>query len=365
MRTKRRASRRQRWARAVAVVVTGMLLALAVVTGGCGGGSGTEAPEHPFGEPPAPAAGIHAWAAGEPGVLLVTADGGATWKRQRFLLPQRGVDVAFADARTGWLVTDAGTVLASSDGGAAWTVVEQVKADVKAIAATDAAHAWIVGNALGAAGEPGASAVFRTSDGGATWKRTSFGMAQLADVAFADERRGVLVALDRIWSTRDGGRTWRLRRELPMTVLTSVAAGDPLHAWVAGWDTQSGDPLVFATGDGGSTWSRLRIDVPPAEPGALQSRQIACAGGSHLWVTCDAGVLASADAGGTWELQQVPAGQPLAVAAADEEHVLATTQTQPILASADAGVTWLASGKDGFLSQPLVAIAAVKAETGQ
>ena len=46
---------------------------------------------------------------------------------------------------------------------------------MKAIAATDAAHAWIVGNALGAAGEPGASAVFRTADGGATWKRTGFG----------------------------------------------------------------------------------------------------------------------------------------------------------------------------------------------
>ena len=125
-------------------------------------------------------------------------------------------------------------------------------------------HAWIVGNALGAAGDPGAAAVFRTTDAGATWKRTGFGMAQLADVAFADERHGVLVALDRIWSTRDGGRTWRLRRELPMTVLTSVAAGDSRHAWVAGWDTQDGDPLVCATSDGGATWSRLRVDVPPA-----------------------------------------------------------------------------------------------------
>ena len=110
------------------------------------------------------------------------------------------MDVAFTDARTGWLVTDAGTVLATTDGGAAWTVVEKVEVDVKAIAATDAGHAWIVGNALGAAGDPGASAVLRTTDGGATWKRTGFGMAQLADVAFADERHGVLVALDRIWS---------------------------------------------------------------------------------------------------------------------------------------------------------------------
>jgi photosystem II stability/assembly factor-like uncharacterized protein len=345
-------------------VLAVLLLAVAAAAAGCGGGK-VEAPEHPFGEPPAPAPGIHAWAAGEAGTLLVTTDGGATWKRQRFLLQQRGVDVAFTDAQTGWLVTDAGTLLATTDGGAAWTVAEKVKVSVKAIAATDASHAWIVGNALGAAGDPGAAAVYRTTDAGATWQRIGFGMAQLADVAFADERRGVLVALDKIWSTRDGGRTWQLRRELPMTVLTSVTTGDARHAWVAGWDTQDGMPFVWATRDGGATWRRLRVDVPAPQPGALQTRQIACAGASRLWITCDAGVLATADGGKTWQLQQVPAGQPLAVAAAGEEHVLATTETQPILATADGGATWLAAGKDGFLAQPLVAIAALRSEATQ
>jgi photosystem II stability/assembly factor-like uncharacterized protein len=187
-------------------------------------------------------------------------------------------------------------------------------------------------------------------------------MAQLADVAFADERHGVLVALDRIWSTRDGGRTWRLRRALPMTVLTSVTAGDPRHAWVAGWDTQMGDPLVYATDDGGATWRRLRVDVPPAEPGDLQAKQITCAGESRLWITCNAGLLATADGGETWQLQEVPAGRPLAVAAADEGHVLATTETQPLLATADGGATWLANGKGGFLAQPLVSIACLRAQ---
>ena len=122
---------------------------------------------------------------------------------------------------------------------------------------------------------------------------------------------------------------------------------------------------MFATRDGGATWRRLRVDVPPAEPGELQARQIACAGESRLWVTCAAGVLASVDGGETWELQQVPAGQPLAVAAADEQHVLATTGSQPILASADGGATWRAFGSEALLEQPLVAIDAVVAEPAQ
>ena len=350
-------------ARAAALALVAAVALLAISTG-CGSDDVTP-PEHPFGSPPPAAPGVRAWAAGEPGVLLVTTDGGASWKRQKFYLPQRGVDVAFIDVQTGWLVTDAGTVLMTADGGARWTVVEQAELDVKAIAATDASDAWIVGTALGGAAEPGASAVLRTADGGETWKRAAFGMAQLADVAFADERHGVLVALDRIWSTRNGGRTWRLRRRAPMTVLTSVAAGDPRHFWVAGWDTQLGDPLVYATRDGGATWRRLRVDVPPEQPGELQARQIACAGEDRLWITCNAGVLASADGGRTWELQQVPAGKPLAVAAAGEEHVLATTGSQPILASADGGATWRAFGSQGFLEQPLVAIDAVMAEPAQ
>ncbi len=337
--------------------------ALAAVTllAGCGGSS-TKAPEHPFGDPPAAAAGVRAWGAGETGALLVTTDGGASWKRQKFFLPQRGVDVTFPDPQTGWLVTDAGTVLATADGGSGWTVVEKVALDVKAIAAVDYRTAWIAGNAVGAAGEPGASAVMRTTDGGESWTRTPFGGALLADVAFTDRRHGVLVALDRIWSTRDGGRTWRLRKQLPMTVLTSVAAGDGLQAWVAGWGTQDGAPIVWATGDGGSTWRRLRIGVPAPRPGALQARQIACFGGSRLWLTCDAGVLATTDGGKTWELQKVAAGPPQAIAAADEQHVLATAQVPAILATADGGATWPAFGGNGIPAQPLVSIAALKAE---
>ena len=62
----------------------------------------------------------------------------------------------------------------------------------------------------------------------------------------------------------------------------------------------------------------------------------------------------------TWELQKVAAGRPQAIAAADEQHVLATTQGQAILATSDGGATWPAFGRDGFLTQPLVSIAALR-----
>jgi photosystem II stability/assembly factor-like uncharacterized protein len=345
------------WRRsAVAAVV--LLATAALLAAGCGGEPAP--PAHPFGEPPTPAAGVRAWAVGETGVVLVTLDGGASWGRRRFFLPQRGVDIDVPGGSSGWLITDAGAVLSTADAGATWTVRETVGLELIAVAATDAGRVWVVGNAAGAAGEPGTSAVMSSRDGGETWHKQPFGAALLADVDFADDRHGWLVALDRVWSTRDGGTTWRLRRQLGMAVLTGVTSSDRRHAFVAGWGTLDGAPFILATRDGGVTWSRRPIDLSEPAAGALQSQQIACAGSECVWVTCKAGVMASTDAGRTWTLQQTPAGEPLGIAAADRDHVLATTYGQPILSSGDGGATWRAFGKDGYLEQGLVSISAVR-----
>ncbi len=359
-----RHSRRGKRVRRLAGGLSGLAVLAAVAFLSACSGSAVETPSDVFGPPPPASPGVHAWAAGEVGELFVTEDGGATWGRQRFYLPQRGVEVAFSDADTGWLVTDAGTVLATTDGGVHWTVVKQIDLAVKALAAHGAACAWVVGHGAGETGGVGASVVLRTADGGSTWQRRGFGIFP-ALVDMPGEGHGVLVALDRVWSTRDGGETWQRRRTLPMTVLTSVAMADPRHAWVAGWDTLTGAPLILATRDGGKTWRSLEAAAAQTEPGDLQARQIAAAGPDRLWVTCAAGVLATRDGGRNWELQAVPAGRPLAVAAADETHVLATTEGQPILATADGGTAWLAFGHDGLLTHPLVCITAVVAPSAE
>ena len=268
----------------------------------------------------------------------------------------------FSDATTGWLATDAGTVLRSADGGRHWKVAKVFSEQVKALAAGDVAHAWVVCDATGAAVEPTGAYVFSTSDAGATWKRKGFGGAQLSDVSFADARHGVLVALDRIWTTRDGGRRWVLRRSIPMTVLERVAVGDPRHAWVAGWGTQKGECLVFSTADGGRTWARRKLDAPGVS-GDIQPRGITCFGADHVWVTIKSGVFASTDGGRTWRLRQVRP-EPLAVAAAGAEHVVTTATTAlPMRVSGDGGATWRSAGVTP--KRPLVAVDALAAPSTQ
>ena len=70
-------------ARAHGTLLAGLLLPalvavfVALLLGGCGDDA-AERPAQPFGAPPAAAPGVRAWAAGEVGDLLVTADGGAS-----------------------------------------------------------------------------------------------------------------------------------------------------------------------------------------------------------------------------------------------------------------------------------------------
>ncbi|MBI1914371.1 MAG: hypothetical protein HYS12_06480 [Planctomycetes bacterium] len=71
-------------------------------------------------------AGVHVWAAGRPGsVLLHSGDGGQTWDMQSTGQPLPIDGLFFHDERTGWAVGELGTILATTDGGRTWKVQQQ------------------------------------------------------------------------------------------------------------------------------------------------------------------------------------------------------------------------------------------------
>jgi len=88
------------------------------------------------------------------------------------------------------------------------------------------------------------------------------------------------------------------------------------------------------------------VDVPPAQPGELQAKQIACAGESRLWITCDAGVLASADGGATF-------GKPVRV---DGGGALGRVDVE-LLPDGSAVILWIAldQGKAELLARRIFA----------
>jgi photosystem II stability/assembly factor-like uncharacterized protein len=145
------------------------------------------------------------------GGIYATIDGGAHWKLER-RAPTGPRDfsadaIACADANHVWAVGssaigDAGGILVSGNGGVTWRMQRKTRWPLSAIACIDSKHLWAVG----------ANLLFLSVDGGVHWTTQRFTVG-LNDVAFANDQIGWLIGSTRlsgdvILGTRDGGLTW-------------------------------------------------------------------------------------------------------------------------------------------------------------
>jgi hypothetical protein len=166
------------------------------------------------------------------GAAVVTSDGGATWSVVR--LPETGISVFFLDETTGWVVTH--------------------------------------------------RRIYRTDEGGRSWRRLPRSPRDAVRVWFLDPDRGYAVGAGKsVHQTEDGGRSWKplpavgqIKTNPDHTVFTSIAFTGPL-GYITGWSRpprrdQSHLPdwmepekavarrewpntsIVLGTTDGGKTW---------------------------------------------------------------------------------------------------------------
>ena len=211
--------------------------------------------------------------------ILRTTDGGRSWTTVHENRDETGFfdSLRFWDARRGILMGDPVvgflTLLVTEDGGTTWrrlareTLPPPVEGEYgfaasnRTIALGPRGTAWV--------GTGGAVArVWSTRDGGASWSVASTPVRQgdaasgIFALAFADERRGVCVGGNYgepderrgtcAW-TVDGGRTWTLAAEPPRGYRSSVAPS-PRHAttWLA-----VGISGTDVSRDGGRTWRAI------------------------------------------------------------------------------------------------------------
>ena len=207
----------------------------------------------------------HVWAVGPRGVLMRSIDGGRTWQAEQVtgvdMTASGGGGIAFADAEHGWIASG-DAVRVSSDGGATWALQYRHKGfRLRSVACADAQHVWAVGARERPSGEE--PVVVATTDGGVNWTSEPVGKASGQTSAFGLPPSLSTVACSgslHVWAasdqagtvvlSRDGGRSWQVRRFSGALDGYSLAAADAEHLFL----TTSGQP-VMVSDDGGVTWA--------------------------------------------------------------------------------------------------------------
>lgn len=191
-------------------------------------------------------AGARLVAVGERGVVVLSDDGGATWRQARVPVSVTLTAVAFPSPSVGWAVGHAGVVLRSANGGESWQAVLDGRR--AAALALDAARA---------AGVP--DGVRRAERLVADGPDKPF-----LGLWFPEDKRGLVVgAYGLLFSTEDGGASWQAgldRLDNPdERHLNAIAASGPASGAVSGATVYlAGEQgLLARSDDGGKTFQRL------------------------------------------------------------------------------------------------------------
>jgi photosystem II stability/assembly factor-like uncharacterized protein len=211
-----------------------------------------------------------------------------------------------------------------------------------------------------------------TTDGGEHWRAAQVPGAetlQFRDVEAVDARIAYLLSIgsgedSRIYQTTDGGQTWDLQFQ----------SHDPaaFYDCFDFWSPHRGLTFSDAVGDrfpaikttNGRTWQDIGGQLPKAQPGeaafASSGTCVNTQGERHAWIgtagAARARVLATTDAGATWNAYLIPdgftQGTPVSGIASVEfrdrfhgilgggDVVASTTPQVNVARSTDGGVTW-------------------------
>ncbi|HET9768637.1 MAG TPA: hypothetical protein VFS60_17455 [Thermoanaerobaculia bacterium] len=194
----------------------------------------------------------------------------------------------------------------STDGGRGWSEPERKEPGLRAMMrgdlsspefksmAQDAGDAKTFYGGAWSSSDPGKN-VFRTTDGGKTWKPAGTGLAEGAvSLLFATAPKTVyaVVGKEGVYRTRDGGGSWsNAASGLPGGEVRQLAfrAAAPSLLFAA---TEHG---LFQSGDGGDSWKRTAASLKEDDVEA-----VVVAPSGDVFAGGFEGVYRSTDGGGTW-----------------------------------------------------------------
>jgi photosystem II stability/assembly factor-like uncharacterized protein/subtilisin-like proprotein convertase family protein len=203
-----------------------------------------------------------AWISGMQGLIISTADGGATWQSHASGTTNQlfSIDiVANGDYRACGYT---GTLLRSSDGGTTWVKCHPVLPNnpyLRSVQFIDELTGWAVGTS---------GFILKSTDGGVTWDYTLTSQQELLQsVFFIDPLNGWASGVDgTVVRTIDGGETWFSQYTgVERNYLTAVCFVNTMKGWVVG---EGG--TILRTDNGGfghepGVFVRRKVNLPVAD----------------------------------------------------------------------------------------------------
>ena len=239
------------------------------------------------------------------GFCLLPSASAATWSRQKSGTMSWLHSVYFLDQNHGWVAGSSGTLVETTDGGTTWNKVSTSTKDaLRDVCFVDDHIGWLVAERdvyKLKTNDEARSYLMRTDDGGLTWRSIFLNgfdtNARLLRLMFADGANGwAFGETGVIFATHDGGATWT--RQTPPTkhLLLGGTFIDNAHGWLVG-----AGATIIHTSNSGATWQSSIV----REETSIRFNAASFIDGTHGWAVGSAGrVFATADGGRAWVAQR-------------------------------------------------------------
>ena len=277
--------------------------------------------------------------AGDLGNILVTTDGGSTWRSQVFNSMEAPMRLTFTDDMTWWVVGTGGLVSKTTDAGKTWNVL---LSDIMLPTLYDAyfpdpLHGLVLGErtVINGIEVSLAPVLMRTQDGGATWSTEYSNVGYLTSLYFLDRNYGWASSGTQLLRTTDGGQSWTGMPAPPAGGLHAPTFFDRRRGicWGCAWTGSQNVTNIFVTADSGSTWTEVLDTALFMKPPNVVNEH-------ELWAADVSTVLHSTDGGRSWTTALLSYDDEFEDVAVDGVNVIAVGTNGRIWQSTDSGHSW-------------------------